>query len=274
MKFVDRWLKRGVVGLVGAIMVWLIVFEIFDRLEDRMPWLIALLITYYLSAYILMPRVIRITSLIIRKGRIPRFTEALDGSEVDPVNIILLGSKINLINVFEKIGWEKADKLTIKSSIKMINKFLSNKPYPKAPFSSLYLFGRKQDIGFQEPIGNSPRKRHHVRFWATNVEKIEDPLDVNFWKRKQKIKSDEAMVWIGSGSEDIGFGLTKLTYQLSHKVNPKVDLERKYILEKLKETNCIGKINYYKPGTFKVGKYVSDGRIAVAKINKQISADF
>ena len=47
-----------------------------------------------------------------------------------------------------------------------------------------------------------------------------------------------------------------------------------YILEKLKETNCIGKINYYKPGTFKVGKYVSDGRIAVAKINKQISADF
>ena len=107
MKFVGRWLKRGVVGLVGAIMVWLIVFEIFDRLEDRMPWLIALLITYYLSAYILMPRVIRITSLIIRKGRIPRFTEALDGSEVDPVNIILLGSKINLINVFEKIGWKK-----------------------------------------------------------------------------------------------------------------------------------------------------------------------
>jgi len=251
---------------VGAMMVWLIVFEIFDRLEDRLPWFLALLITYYLSAYIILPRVIRITSLIVKKGRIPRFTEALDGLEVDPVNIILLGSKTNLINAFEKIGWQKADKLTVKSSIKMINKFLANKPYPKAPFSSLYLFGRKQDIGFQEPIGNSPRKRHHIRFWATNTEKINDPLDINFWKKKQKIKPDEALVWIGSGSEDIGFGFTKFTYQVSHKVNPNVDLERKYILAKLKEAKSIGKINYYKPGFFKLGKYVSDDKIAVTKL--------
>ncbi len=266
MKIITRWIKRGLIGSVGAMVVWLIVFEIFDRLEERLPWLVALLITYYLSAYIILPRVIRITSLIIRKGRIPRFTEALDGIEVDPVNIILLGSKSNLIQAFEQIGWQKADKLTIKSSIKMVNKSLTNKSYPRAPFSSLYLFGRKQDIGFQEPIGKSPRKRHHVRFWATNVEKIDDPLDINFWKKKQKIRNDEATVWVGSGSEDIGLGFTKLTYQVSHKVNPNVDLERKYILEKLKEAKCIGKINYYKPGRFKVGKYISDGRIAVAKL--------
>ena len=266
MNFFLRWLKRGLIGSVGALMIWLIVFEVFDRLEDRLPWLVALLITYYLSAYILLPAVIRITSLIVRKGRIPRFTEARDGLEVDPVNIILLGSKADLIKSFEEIGWQKADKLTINSSIKMVSRFLTNKSYPRAPFSSLFLFGRKQDIGFQESIGNSPRKRHHIRFWATNTEKIEDPLDINFWKKKQKIKNEEGLVWIGAGSEDIGFGLTKLTYQLSHKVNPNIDLERKYILEKLKKTKCVGKINYYKPGMFKVGKYVSDGRIAVAKL--------
>ena len=266
MIFFTRWFKRGVIGLVGAAMMWLIVFEIFDRLEDRLPWLIALLITYYLSAYIILPRVIRLTLLIIRKGRIPRFTEAFDGIEVDPVNIIIFGSKNDLINAFKKIGWQKADKLTIKSSVKMINKFLINKHYPKARFSSLYLFGRKQDIGFQEPIGKSPRKRHHVRFWATNTQKINDPLDINFWIKKQKIKNNKALIWIGSGSEDIGFGFTKLTYQLSHKVNPNVDLERKYILKKLTKNKCIGKINYYKPGMFQVGKYVSDGRIAMARL--------
>ena len=32
--------------------------------------------------------------------------------------------------------------------------------------SILYLFGRGQDIGFQKAIDNSPRKRHHIRFWA------------------------------------------------------------------------------------------------------------
>ena len=266
MNFFLRWLKRGLIGSVGALMIWLIVFEVFDRLEDRLPWLVALLITYYLSAYILLPAVIRITSLIVRKGRIPRFTEASDGLAVDPVNIILLGTKADLIKSFEKIGWQKADKLTINSSIKMISRFLTNKPYPRAPFSPLFLFGRKQDIGFQESIGNSPRKRHHIRFWATNTKKIDDPLDIKFWKKKQKIKHEEALVWVGAGSEDVGFGLTKLTYQLSHKVNPNIDLERKYILEKLKKTKCVGKINYYKPGMFKVGKYVSDGRIAVAKL--------
>jgi len=266
MKLITRWIKRGVIGTVGALMVWLIVFELFDRLEDRMPWLVALLITYYISAYIILPRVIRITLLIIRKGRIPRFTEALDGIEVDPVNIILLGSKQNLINAFDKIGWQRADRLSIKSSIKIILTFVRNKPYPRAPFSSLYLFGRRQDFGFQEPIGDSPRKRHHIRFWATNAQKIDDPLDIKFWKNKQKIKDSEALVWIGAGSEDIGFAFARLTYQLSHKVNPNVDLERKYILKKLKDAGCIGKINYYKAGMFKVGKYVSDGRIAVAKL--------
>jgi hypothetical protein len=44
--------------------------------------------------------------------------------------------------------------------------FLLNSSYPSAPFSALYLFGRGQDIGFQQAINNSPRKRHHVRFWA------------------------------------------------------------------------------------------------------------
>jgi len=266
MKFLKRWIKRGMIGLVGAMMVWLIVFEIFDRLKDRLPWLVALLITYYLSAYLILPEVIRFTSLIIKKGRIPRFTEAKDGIEVDPVNIILLGTKSNLIKSFKKIGWQKADKLTIKSSIKVINKFLTNKPYPKAPFSSLFLFGRKQDIGFQESIGKSPRKRHHIRFWATNTKNIEDPLDIKFWKKKQKIKKNEAFTWTGAGSEDIGLGFTKLTYQLSHRVNPEIDLERKYILKKLKKAKCIGKIHYYKPGKFKVGQYVSDGRIAMARL--------
>lgn len=268
MKFIVRWLKRGVIGIVGVVMVWLIIFELFGRLEDRLPLFVAFLTTYYLSAYLILPKVIRLTLLIIRKGRIPRFTEASDGVEVDPVNIILMGTKDQLINAFEKIGWQKADKLTIKSSIKMINKFLINKPYQKAPFSSLFLFGRKQDIGFQESIGDSPRKRHHIRFWATNVEKIDDPLDIKFWTKKQKIRHNEAMTWVGAGSEDIGFAFTKLTYQLSHKVNPNVDLERKYILNKLKENNCIGKIDYYKSGKFKIGKYTSDGRIAVAKIKK------
>lgn len=266
MERLKRWFKR-LSGLgMGGLVIWLIVWPIFNRLDQTLPLFLALLLTYYLSAYVILPRIVRIILLIIRKGRIPRFTTASDGIYVDPVNIILIGTKEDLEKDFEQINWQKADKLNFRSAEKMVRKFLSNKPYPAAPFSSLYLFGRKQDVGFQESVGNSPRKRHHVRFWAINADKEIDPLDLKFWTKKQKIKKDKELMWIGAASEDIGFAFKKITYQLSHKVNPDVDTERKYILNLLKESKLIGKITYYKPGKFKVGKYLSDGRIAVAKL--------
>jgi hypothetical protein len=64
----------------------------------------------------------------------------------------------------------------------MIRTFIFNKPYPTAPFSTLYLFGRGQDIGFQKAIDNSPRKRHHIRFWALSLVRAEETLGTaSFW---------------------------------------------------------------------------------------------
>lgn len=266
MEELKRWGKR-LFGLgMGVLVIWLIVWPIFNRLDQTLPLFLALLLTYYLSAYVILPRIIRIILLIIRKGRIPRFTTASDGFYVDPVNIILIGTKENLEKAFEKIGWIKAEKLSLRTSEKMVRKFLENKPYPNAPFSNLYLFGKKQNIGFQQSIGNSPRKRHHIRFWAINTDKEIDPMDLKFWTKKQRIKPDKTFTWVGAGSEDVGFAFSRLTYQLSHRVDPEVDKERKYILNLLKESKLIGKVTYYKSGKFKVGKYTSDGRIAVAKL--------
>ena len=56
----------------------------------------------------------------------------------------------------------------------MVRAFVFNSPYPTAPFSTLYLFGRGQDIGFQKAIDNSPRKRHHIRFWSLSLTRAED----------------------------------------------------------------------------------------------------
>ncbi len=268
MKFLIRLLERIIILIISALVLWFIVTQIFKRLDQILPMFLSLMATYLISAYIFLPRVVKIILLISKKGRIPRFNRSGDGFHVDPVNIILIGTKDQLKNVFNQIGWHQADKINIKSCLKMINASVKNKPYPRAPFSNLYLFGRRQDIGFQEPIGNSPRKRHHIRFWGTNVNKIDDPLDIKFWTKKQKIDLSKVTVWIGSGSEDLGLTLTRFTYQLSHKVNPNVDRERKYILATLKKNKCIGNVNYYKPGTFTVGKYTSDGRIAVAKLKK------
>ncbi len=266
MKKVLRFWRDFLAGVLILITMWLILFQIFGRLDHRLPWLVALLATYAVSSYLILPLAIRINLIISRKGRIPRFVTSREGSYVDPVNIILIGTEKELKIAFEKIGWFKADNLNFKTSVKMIEKFLTNKAYPKAPFSSLFLFSRKQDIGFQQPVGGSPRRRHHVRFWGVDVDKIDDPLDIKFWTEKRKIDINKCLNWIGAGSEDLGLGFTRFTFKVSHRVNHKVDNERKYILDLLKNKKLIGRITYYKPGKFRVGKYVSDGRIAVAKL--------
>ena len=56
----------------------------------------------------------------------------------------------------------------------MIRAFVFNSPYPTAPFSTLYLFGRGQDVGFQKAIDNSPRKRNHIRFWSLSLLRAKD----------------------------------------------------------------------------------------------------
>jgi hypothetical protein len=45
----------------------------------------------------------------------------------------------------EATGWTQADPLGIGSSWRMACAFVLNRPYPSAPFSTLYLFNRGQD---------------------------------------------------------------------------------------------------------------------------------
>jgi len=252
--------------LIQAGILWLIVSQIFVRLEERLPFFVAALATYVISAYVILPFLVQFWLLLTRQGRIPRFTKSRDGLTVDPVNLILLGTIDQLEAAFKKIDWHKADKVNLKTSIKMIDRFIRNKPYKTAPFSYLFLFGRRQDIGFQKEIGDSPRKRHHIRFWGADKNKVIDPFDVNYWTKKQKFNHKKSMMWIGAGSMDVGFGLTRLTYRISHRVDHDVDKERDFIIRELKQAGCISRVYYYKPGALKVGKYTSDGRIAVAKM--------
>ena len=59
----------------------------------------------------------------------------------------------------------------------MVADVLERKPYPDAPVSNLYLWGRIQDLAFEQPVGNSPKQRHHVRFWrSAEVDDNGEPL--------------------------------------------------------------------------------------------------
>src|SRR5262245_165167 len=160
MRLLKRFLQRLVIFGLGIFSVWFIVFVVFEFADRRLPWFLALAATYGAAAYIILPRIVRMGLKILKYKRVPSYTITGDGLPGDPVNLVLTGTLQQLHAAFATAGWSEADRLGLMSSWRMVRAFVFNSPYPSAPFSTLYLFGRGQDIGFQE-IQSFLDSRHH-----------------------------------------------------------------------------------------------------------------
>ena len=109
--------------------------------------------------------------------------------------------------------------LTLKSCLKMADAAVLKRSYDDAPVSSLYYGGRKQDLAFEQAVGESPRHRHHVRFW-----------------RLGRVDADGRPVWVGSAVYDERVGLSRTTGEVTHFTAPDVDAEREYLFHDLERT--------------------------------------
>lgn len=261
-----RWSRRLLILIIAAATLWFIVTQVFDRLDQRLPIFAALLVTYILAAYFILPVVIRASVTALGTNRIPRVTRAADGLAADPVNIVLVGSADELRSAFAAAGWHVADALTLRTAIEMAVCFVLNRPYPAAPFSALFLFGRKQDIGFQEDVGNSPRRRHHVRFWAAGVDPEAEISDVAFWSSRQRVASAPSHIWVGAATTDTGFGFQSMTWQISHRVDPHADLERDHVIASLREAGRVADERCIEAGWPVGTHFITDGRILHARL--------
>jgi LssY-like putative type I secretion system component LssY len=271
VRLLIRFFRRLLVAALGVVGVWLIVFVVFDFADQRLPWILALAVTYGIAAYIVLPRIVRMSLKILQRKHVPRYTVTGDGLPGDPVNLVLIGTLTQLNSAFAIAGWSVADRLGLASSWRMIRAFLLNSPYPTAPFSTLYLFGRGQDIGFQRAIGESPRKRHHVRFWALSPARAQTTLNTAaFWLNADRPPDDASVFWVGAGTRDTGFSLTKLTFQITHATDSDTNAERDYIIAELSKYRVIGDVNAVKAGqnlpVERVNHYISDGDVATASL--------
>jgi len=121
------------------------------------------------------------------------------------LNIALIGTEEEIILAMTAAGWDPADPLTFRSSVRIVVDTVLRKPDDEAPVSNLYLFGRKEDLAFEKPVGGSPKERHHVRFW--HMEKT----------------YDDRPAWIGSAAYDIGVELSRTTGQVTHHISLNID---------------------------------------------------
>jgi len=269
MRSLKRLVQRLLIFGLGILCVWLIVFVVFETADRRLPWMLAVGVTYGIAAYIVLPRAIRMGLKILQSKRVPSYTITGDGLPGDPVNVALVGTGRQLRGAFAALGWSEADRLSLASSWGMVRAFVLNAPYPTAPFSTLYLFGRGQDVGFQRAIDNSPRKRHHIRFWALSQKRARATWGTtDFWLKTARPADDESVLWIGAGTRDTGLSLTRLSFQITHATDSDTNAERDYIVGELRKNRSIESVKVYQAGdnllTERVNHYITDGEITLA----------
>jgi LssY C-terminus len=271
LRLLRRLFQRLLILGLGLSSIWLIVFVVFEDADRRLPWFLAAGVTYGIAAYVVLPRVVRIGLKVLQRKLVPSFTVTGDGLPGDPVNLALVGTLQQLRTAFVALGWAEADRLGLKSSWRMTRAFVFNLPYPTAPFSTLYLFGRGQDIGFQKAIDNSPRKRHHIRFWALGLSHADETWGAaNFWLNTERPPSDARVIWVGAGTRDTGLSFTQLTFQITHSTDADTNAERNFIVGELTKSRLIEGVNVVRTGeqitTERVNHYVNDGEITLATL--------
>lgn len=233
IQYVLRPLKRFAVLIPGIVIAYFAVFNIFPYFDQQLPLGIAILFTYVLVAYLLIPGLMRLWRIIKPTNHLPLYCITPDGYASDPLNIGLIGTRDEVVSAMERAGWYRADARTINNLLRQIASIVFGWDYPTAPVSNLYLFGRKQDLAFEIPIEGAGH-RHHVRFWATTYEK-KTPLTVHaidWHHRREHIQADK-LLWVGAASLDVGIGFIRHNLQLTHMIAPDTNQERALIVDQL-----------------------------------------
>jgi hypothetical protein len=240
MRLVKRFLQRLAIFGMGLFSVWFIVFVVFEFADRWLPWFLALAATYGIAAYVVLPRIVRMGLKVLQHKRVARYSITGDGLPGDPVNLVLVGTLAQLRAAFARAGWSEADRLGLTSSWHMVRAFVFKASYPTAPFSTLY---------FQKAIDDSPRKRHHIRFWALDTALVEATWGTaKFWLNTDRPPHDAQVYWIGAGTRDTGFSLTQLTFQITHATDADTNAERDFIITELRNNRVIGEVSEIQAG--------------------------
>lgn len=281
--FFLRTLWRLIVLSIGIGLIILII-ELFPYADAQMPLAVVLLIIWCISAYVLIPALIRLLRIFIKPNHIPHYAGTGDGWPSDPVMLaIIVKNKQQLEASMNRAGWTTADPLTIKNGFMEIVSMIFNTPYPAAPLSNLYLFNRAHDIGFEIPTNKaqSARTRHHVRFW-----RLEEPQagDTNithyaYWiKKLRHLLQTEREIWIGAATEETHpIDIQWHTGQLTHGGSHDAAGERDFIIKTLRDTKLVRSVHTTKPGKevkfrgqqFRT-HYVTDGSLKVIELKRTL----
>ena len=184
---------------------------------------------------------------------LPRRVNDEFNNQGDMVNFVLVGSEQQVKDALDAASWHIADIDSKEAVLKAVLETYQKKDYLQMPMSTLYLFGRKQDYGYELAQAYSVvASRHHFRIWKAPVT----------WNGQT--------MWAGAGTHDIGFEKDQRNGKVTHKIDPAVDGERDNIGQTLQASAKVKSLYYYLPAdpvqgakNATGGGYHSDGRVLV-----------
>jgi hypothetical protein len=186
-------------------------------------------------------------------GKIPRRVSDPAGKPGDMVNVLIVGTQDQVVQVFTTAGWVKVDAKVGNTALNAVMDSLEKKDYLTMPMSTLFLFGRAQDYGFAhaEPV-RVAMSRNHLRVWKSTYE------------------VDGRTLWCVAATHDIGFERDQRNNGVTHKIDPAIDGEREYVNGTLSSTGLVVQRDHVTPAdalttakTATGGEFHSDGRILV-----------
>ncbi|WRS29391.1 LssY C-terminal domain-containing protein [Actinomycetaceae bacterium MB13-C1-2] len=209
--------------LAGVAAVWALVAVFFDSHEHNWTLVLFIVALWAVVAYWFLPRIHKVLSAMYVPNYFIGRSRTSEGIMGDPINIAFDGSADHIHRMMQAAGWTLAEPVNLSSGLKIVEATVTRKSYPTAPVSTLEVFERMQDFAYQQEIGGSPGKRHHIRFWHC-------PPD---WP----LPGGRRVGWVAAGTYDRSVGLSLFTLQVTHKIGDDIDGERDHVLDSLREVD-------------------------------------
>lgn len=175
-----------------------------------------LVLFWALVAYVGLPRLQQVLTKVYVPDYFIGRTTTSSGILGDPVNLAALGGEAQVHAAMTAAGWTRADDVTLRSSWGIVVSALLRRPYATAPVSPLFVFGRPQAFAYEMEVGGDASRRHHVRFWPTPPGWV--------------LPGDHRVDWLAAGTFDRAVGLSLFTLQVTHKIDPDIDVERDHVV--------------------------------------------
>lgn len=245
------------IGTVSAVFL-----AVLGSLLGIRSWWSSLLLlpVYAVLAYLALPRLHRMLTDFYVPDYFFGRTRTTDGLLGDPVNLAVDGEVEQLDAVMLRAGWHRADDITPASTWGIVVSTLTRRSYPTAPVSPLTLFGRRQDVAYQQEVAGNPKQRHHVRFWHTPPGWL--------------LPGGTHVDWLGAGTYDTNVGLSLFTFQITHRIDENTDIERDHIIDSVLSTNdavVVHDLPHFTTGYHSRNgggdQFVTDGNLPILDLN-------